>query len=105
MSEGAQSLAGFMADHGVFGFIGEDALERRGGIGLVGLAKAVGEFVFEEGGGGGEGGGDGVDGWLGPLRGEVLEGEEGAEAEGEVGRSVVGEDAAELGDGVGDGHF
>ena len=77
-----------MSAHGVFISVLEHFAEVGGGGEVAGLAEAVGEFVFEEGGGGGEERGcDCVDGGEGSGcggvgGGEVFEGEEGAETRG-----------------------
>jgi len=49
VTESAEGFACFVADHGVFGEVGEDRLQMGCGVGVRGLAEAVGEFVFEEG--------------------------------------------------------
>lgn len=57
---------------------------------VAGLSETVRDLVLEERGWGGEGRGDGFDSWEGlwggvALRGEMLEGEESAKADGERG--------------------
>lgn len=74
-----------MATHGILGGVLDDDLQERDGVGVAGLAEAVGEFVLEQGGRGREGGGDGLDRGQGLVggrleTGEVLEREEGAES-------------------------
>lgn len=86
VAQRSEGLGSFMAAHGVLLHIGQDGAQGLGSLQVGGLAQAVGELMLEQGRGGGEAGGDGINGLLGLGRGfgvpgEMLEREEGAESQ------------------------
>ena len=99
----SERLSSLVPAHRIFSAVFDTCLQVANGLGLAALSEAVCELVLEESRGGDEGGGDRFEGGdrlvCGRgLAGEVLEGEEGAEA-GCEGRGFGCEGVAEGEDG------
>ena len=104
VAERTESFAGFMADHRVFGFVLQDGLERRCRGGLLALAETVCQLVLQQRRIRDEGRGNRLDRGGVALRRQMLQREQGAEAESEIWGGVIAENAAELRDRVRSGH-